>query len=140
MPKRTAADFARDAKVDDPYELELSDGKLIRPRPESWFTHDEQILLRDAHAAYVKAMKATDDGDALTKLERQQKTPFFVELQTRFGDDFKAFWAEAKSWSVASIGEMLNELDAHYNPTPADDTDADAGSEEGKAPLRSVGS
>ena len=43
MPKRTAADFAREASTDGPWTFVLTDGRELTPRARSQFTFDEGL-------------------------------------------------------------------------------------------------
>lgn len=130
--KRTAADFAKESK--EPYELEMANGKVLRPKATVHFTHDERMR---ATRTQLKWAKASEAGDLLDYPEAEM--PFFVDLELRFGKDFKAFWAEAKTWRFQAISDLIQDVEEYYDPTPADE-DADEDSEAGKGRLSSVGS
>lgn len=139
MPKRTAADFADEATVDDPYEYTIKGRKTpCRPKAIKHFTPEQRERLNIAQMRYGK-MIVDQDVEGLMNCPLAEK-PLHMSLQMRFGKDYEAFWAEAQEWSEASLTKLLNEIDKHYDPTLSDEPDADdPESEAGKGRLSSVG-
>ncbi|RZT87457.1 hypothetical protein EV383_4381 [Pseudonocardia sediminis] len=138
--KRTAVDFQDEATKDDPYEYTIKGRKTpTRPKAFRHFTFGEKQRQLKAELLWNKALDAMDVQALIDTPPMEQ--PTLVSLQIRFGKDFDAFWTtEGAEMADDALAALMRDIDKYYDPTPADDKDADPDSDAGKGRLTSVGS
>lgn len=138
--RRTAADFAREALDDGPFELEIDTGrskKVVTPLPASDFTYEqtrENARLADVWAkAYNQVLQSAEPGASVTPTTpsgARELEPVEYRMRARFGalkakepseEDPRAFVAEDNAdyrafrdhvWKVNPWPQVLRLLDA----------------------------
>lgn len=116
MTKRTAADFAREARDGiDSYEIELATGKLVPLKPVREASLAEFRELDASRSAYAVALNAGAEwpADRLTPREVQVKIMTGTEV-------FEEFWEEWRHVPGNHVETMMTECDEHFYPPPKD--------------------
>lgn len=119
--KRTPADFVDEAKANDPYELDLGGGKMIRPRSVHHFTRDEKVEAARVQVAWFQWHEDNPGKQPASdpKADGYVSSPFDFDMNLRFGKDFPAFWRVWSKVPEVHLRAMIAELDDHYDPEPA---------------------
>lgn len=157
--RRTAADFAREAPEEGPFELPIGSGKserVTRPLPHSDMTYDQQREHARLLEVWATALNSDDPQPPTTPSGVPEMEPVEFTIRHRFGGlkareateddprtfepqrspDFEAFRKEIWGplpWS--QVSRLLRAIDDYYDPTPADGAEktAQAADPEGDA-------
>lgn len=120
--KRTANDFAADARDEDVYELILADGTTIEPRSTHDFSYDE-LVEQEANSGrwyrwhQANPGKQAPDGAKIDDIVIY--SPDEWSFRARFGHHYEAWFAEWRKHPRRYITQLLAEVDSFYDPTAA---------------------
>lgn len=141
--RRTAADFAREAPEDGPFELEVGTGKgkrYVAPKPVTDLTLAETYERGRLNDVWAAASGQIGGLPPRTESGAPQMDPAEFLLRARFGaltsreptpDDPRAFvpaekhadydafrrdWVEKLPWET--VARAMRDCDEHYDPTP----------------------
>lgn len=120
--KRSAADFAAEARKEELYELTLADGTVVHPRSTHDLSYDENLAQDMNSVRWFRWHRENPDRQAPpgTKVDEVEiVSPDELNFRTRFGEHYDAWWAEWRDLPRGWITKLLIEIDRYYDPTPA---------------------